>query len=132
MEDGNISYDLRPLAHGQVKALEYNRYDINGYHFWTVKLEASRPLAATCNSGVVTSGEDASGVAADYYGVLQKIIEYTFGGTKELKVVFFNVIGLIQSTAPEWMILVWLRSSMNHATQASIFYLHIKCNRCTI
>jgi hypothetical protein len=73
-----------------VKALEYSRYDINGYHFWMVKLEASRPLAATCNNGVVTSGEDASGVAADYYGVLQKIIEYAFGGTKELKVVFFQ------------------------------------------
>jgi hypothetical protein len=90
MEDGNISYDLRQLAHGQVKALEYSCYDINGYHFRTAKLEASCPLAATCNSGVVTSGEDASRVAADYYGVLQKIIEYTFGGTKELKVVFFQ------------------------------------------
>jgi hypothetical protein len=70
MEDGNISYDLRQLAHGQVKALDYSRYDINGYRFQTAKLEASHPLAATCNSGVVTSGEDASGVAADYYGVL--------------------------------------------------------------
>jgi hypothetical protein len=92
MEDGNISYDLRQLAHGQVKALEYSRYDINGYHFWTVKLEASCPLAASCNNGVVTSGEDANGVAADYYGVLQKIIEYTFGVTKELKGVFFQCV----------------------------------------
>jgi hypothetical protein len=91
MEDGNISYDLRQLTHGQVKALKYSRYDINGYHFWTAKLEVSPPLAAKCNNGVVTSGEDASGVAADYYGVLQKIIEYTFGGTKELKVVFFSM-----------------------------------------
>jgi hypothetical protein len=90
MEDGNISYDLRQLPHGQVKALEYSRYDINGYHFWAMKLEVSHPLAATCNSGVVTSGEDASGVAADYYGVFQKNIEYTFGATKELKVVFFQ------------------------------------------
>jgi hypothetical protein len=97
-----------------------------------VKFEASHPLAATCNSGVVTSGEDASGVAVDYYDILQKIIEYMFGGTKELNVVFFNVIGLIQSTTPEWMILVWLRSSMNHAIHASIFYLHIKHNKCTI
>jgi hypothetical protein len=70
MEDCNISYDLRQLAHGQVKALEYSRYDINKYRFQTAKLEASHPLVATCNSGVVTSGEDASGVAADYYGVL--------------------------------------------------------------
>jgi hypothetical protein len=50
----------------------------------------SRPLIATTNSGVVVNGEDASELAADYYGVLQKIIEYTFGGTKELKVVFFQ------------------------------------------
>jgi hypothetical protein len=60
-----------------------------------VILEASCPFVATTNSGVVANGEDASGLVADYYGVLPKIIEYTFGGTKELKVVFFNVIGLI-------------------------------------
>jgi hypothetical protein len=72
-----------------VKALEYGRYDINRYHFQTAKLEASHPLAATINSRVVANSEDASGLVANYYGVLQKIIEYTFGGTKELKVVFF-------------------------------------------
>jgi hypothetical protein len=107
MQDVNVSDDLRQLSLGQVKALEYGRYDINGYHFQTVKLEASHPLAATTNNGVVANGEDSSGLAADYYGILQKIIEYTFGGAKELKIVFFNVISLIQSTAPEWMILVW-------------------------
>jgi hypothetical protein len=47
MQDGNISDDLRQLAHGQVKALEYSHYDINEYRFWTTKLEASRPLVAT-------------------------------------------------------------------------------------
>jgi hypothetical protein len=55
-----------------VKALKYDCYDINGYHFWIAKLEASRSLAATTNSGVVANGEDASGLAADYYGVLKK------------------------------------------------------------
>jgi hypothetical protein len=44
----------------------------------------------TTNNGVVANGEDASGQAADYYGVLQKILEYTFGGNKELKVLFFE------------------------------------------
>jgi hypothetical protein len=73
-----------------VKTLEYSRYDINRYRFRTVKLEASRPLAATTNSWVVAHGENASGVTPNYYGVLQKIIEYTFGGAKELKVVFFQ------------------------------------------
>jgi hypothetical protein len=62
--------------------------------YLTAKLEASCTLAATTNSRVVANREDASGLVADYYGVLQKIIEYTFGGAKELKVVFFNVIGL--------------------------------------
>jgi hypothetical protein len=58
-----------------VKALECGRYDINGYYFQTTKLEASRPLAATTNNRVVEKGEGASGQAADYCGVLQKIIE---------------------------------------------------------
>jgi hypothetical protein len=106
MQDVNVSDNLRQLSLSQVKALESGRYDINRYHFRTVKLEAGHLLAATTNSRVVANGEDASGLAADYYGVLQKILEYTFGGSKELKVVFLNVIGLIQSTAPEWMILV--------------------------
>jgi hypothetical protein len=57
--------------------------------YLTAKLEASCPLATTTNSRVVANREDASGLAADYYSVLQKIVEYTFGGAKELKVVFF-------------------------------------------
>jgi hypothetical protein len=70
--------------------LEYSRYDINGYRFRTTKLEANRPLVATTNSGVVTSGEYVTGHVTNYYGILQNIVEYTFGGTKELKVVFLQ------------------------------------------
>jgi hypothetical protein len=33
MDDVNASDDLRQLSLAQVKALEYGRYDINGYHF---------------------------------------------------------------------------------------------------
>jgi hypothetical protein len=72
MQDINVFDDLRQLSLGQVKALEYGRYDINRYHFQTAKLEVSHPLAATTNSGVVANDEDASGLAADYYGVRQK------------------------------------------------------------
>jgi hypothetical protein len=90
MQDDNVSDDLQHLSLGYVKALEYDRYDINGYHFRMVMLEASCPLAATTNNGVVANGKDASGLATDYYGVLQKIIEYTFGGNKDLKVMFFE------------------------------------------
>jgi hypothetical protein len=90
MQDSNISDDLRQLAHGLVKALKYCRYDINKYHFQTEKLEVSHPVAATSIIGVVTSAEDACRVSADYYGVLQKIIEYMFRGAKWLNVVFFE------------------------------------------
>jgi hypothetical protein len=90
MQDVNVSNELRQLSLGQVKALEYSRYDINGYHFWMAKLEASHPLIATTNSGLVTGGEDATGHVIDYYGILQNIVGYTFGGAKELKIVFFQ------------------------------------------
>jgi hypothetical protein len=90
MQDANISNDLRQLSLGQIKALEYSHYDINGYHFRMVKLEASHPLAATTNSRLVTSGEDATNHVADYYDILQNIAEYTFSGAEEVKVVFFE------------------------------------------
>jgi hypothetical protein len=90
MQDVNVSNDLRQLPLGQVKALEYSHYDINGYHFRTVKLEVSRPLAATTNSGLVTSGKDATDHGIDYYNILQNIVKYTFSGAKELKIVLFH------------------------------------------
>jgi hypothetical protein len=131
MQDVNVFNDLRQLSLGQVKALEYSRYDINGYHFRTAKLEASHPLAATTNGRLVTSVEDATDHVIDYYDIIQNIVEYTFCGAKELKVVFFNMIDSIQSMALEWITSVWWRSSMNHAIQGAIFCLHIRRNRCT-
>jgi hypothetical protein len=80
---------LQQLAHGQVKAMEYSCYDINGYHFWMAKLEVSCPLADTTNIRVVTSAADASSHVIDYYGILKKFIEHTNRGTKELTIVFF-------------------------------------------
>jgi hypothetical protein len=91
MKDVNVSSDLRQLSLGQVKALECSHNDINGwYHFRTVKLDASHPLAATRNSGLVTSGKYSTGHVTHYYGIRQNIVEYTFCGAKELKVVFFQ------------------------------------------
>jgi hypothetical protein len=54
------------------------------------KLEVSHLLVATTNSRLVTCGEDATGHVIDNYDTLQNIIEYTFGGAKELKVVFLQ------------------------------------------
>jgi hypothetical protein len=82
MEDLNVLNDLRQLSHGH--------YDINGYLFWMAKLEAIRPLAATTNNGVVTSGEVTIGHVTDYYDILQNTVEYTFGSVEELKIVFLH------------------------------------------
>jgi hypothetical protein len=82
MQDAIVFDDLRQLSLGQVKALEYDRYDINEYHFWMAKLEASCPLAATTNSGVIANGEDDSGLATNYYGVLQKSLSTRSMATK--------------------------------------------------
>jgi hypothetical protein len=60
MQDANIIDDLGQLAYGQVKAREFSHDDINGYHFWITKLEATSPLTATSNNRVVTSAIDAS------------------------------------------------------------------------
>jgi hypothetical protein len=76
------------LSLGQVKASEYGRYDIKRYFFWTAKLEASHPLAAITNSGVVTNGEDASRLAANYYGVLKKSLNTRSVAPKSLKLCF--------------------------------------------
>jgi hypothetical protein len=115
-----------------VKAFDYSRYDINGYHFLTVKLEVSCPLAATTNSGVVTGNKDASSHVTDYYGVLQEIIEYTFGGAKEPRVEFFecDCFDPINGTRLDDFGMVVVR--MNHAIQAIIFCVHIKSNRYTM
>jgi hypothetical protein len=90
MQDVNVSNDLRQLSLGQVKALDYSRYDINRYRFRMAKLEATCPLAATMNNGLVTSGKEAIGHITDYYAIIQNIVVYMFGDAKELKVVFFQ------------------------------------------
>jgi hypothetical protein len=71
--------------------------------FGCQKLEVSHPLAAIINNRVVTSGEDDIDHVTNYYDILQNIVAYTFGGAKELRVVFFNVMmrfGTMSTTSP--------------------------------
>jgi hypothetical protein len=122
---------MRQLSHGKVKALEYSHYDINGYHFRTVKLEVSHPLAITTNNVVVTSGEDATGHVTDNYGFLQNIVEYTFDGAKELKVVFFqcDLFNPINGTRVDDFGMV--KFNIESRFQGAIFCMYIRCNMCT-
>jgi hypothetical protein len=45
---------------------------------------------ATTNSGVVTRAINAEGRETNYYGIINKILEFSFARNKELKVVFFD------------------------------------------
>jgi hypothetical protein len=86
----DVDPDLRQLAYGLVKVRSYDHYNVNGFQFRSTTFEALRPLAATTNSGVVTRTIDAEGHETNYYGIINKILEFNFVGNKELKVVFFD------------------------------------------
>lgn len=67
----------------------HTRYDVNGFRFRSAPFEAARPRAATCNSGVMVRATDDEGRESNYYGIIQKILEFKFIGNKELKLFFF-------------------------------------------
>jgi hypothetical protein len=73
-----------------VKVRSYGHYDVNGFRFCSTSFEALRPLAATTNSVVVMRAIDVEGRETNYYGIINKILEFSFAGNKELKVVFFE------------------------------------------
>jgi hypothetical protein len=73
-----------------VKVRSYGRYDVNGFRFCSTTFKALHPLVATTNSGVVTRAIDAEGRETNYYGIINKILEFSFVGNKELKVVVFD------------------------------------------
>jgi hypothetical protein len=80
---------LQQLAYGLVKVRSYGRYDVNGFQFHSTAFESLHTLAATTNSGVVTRAIDVEGCETNYYGIINKILEFSFAGNKELNVVFF-------------------------------------------
>jgi hypothetical protein len=45
---------------------------------------------ATTNSGGVMRAIDAEGRETSYYGIINKILEFSFVRNKELKIVFFD------------------------------------------
>jgi hypothetical protein len=63
---GNVHADLRQLSYRSIIAKSYGRYDINEFHFHSTIFEASRPLAATTNTRVVTRAVDAEGHKSKY------------------------------------------------------------------
>jgi hypothetical protein len=112
----DIYHDLRQLDYGLVKVRSYGHYSINGFQFHSTGFEALHPLATTNNSGVVTRAIDAKGHETNYYGIINKILEFSFVGNKEFKVVFFecdwfdnnngtrqNHFGMVKVKHNEWL-----------------------------
>jgi hypothetical protein len=73
-----------------IKVRSYGHYDINGFRFRSTQFEALRPLAATTNNRVVTRAINVEGCETNYYGIINKIMKFSFAGNKELKAVFFD------------------------------------------
>jgi hypothetical protein len=86
----DVHHDLWQLAYGLIKVISYGHYDVKGLRVRSIAFEALCPLAATTNSGVVTRAIDAEGRETNYYGISTKILEFSFDGNKEHKVVFFD------------------------------------------
>jgi hypothetical protein len=86
----NVHADLHQLSYESTVAKSYGRYDVNGFRLHSTIFEASRPLAATTNTGVVTRAIDADGHESKYYGVIKNIIEYSFARNNNLKIAFFD------------------------------------------
>jgi hypothetical protein len=84
----NVHPDLHQLSYGYVTIRRYGRYDVNGFCFRSTIFEDARPLAATCNTRVVVRPIDDEGWETNYYGVIKDILELTFRGDKDLRVVF--------------------------------------------
>jgi hypothetical protein len=73
-----------------VKVRSYGCYDVNGFQFHSTAFEALHPLTTTTNSGAMMRAIDVEGRETNYYGISNKILEFSFTGNKELKVVFFD------------------------------------------
>jgi hypothetical protein len=82
--------DLCQLSYRSVVAKSYGRYDVNGRCFHSTVFEASCPLVAITNTGVVMRAIDAEEHESKYNEIIKNIIEYNFAENKNLKTVFFD------------------------------------------
>jgi hypothetical protein len=85
----NVHPDLHQLSYGYITVISYGRYDVNGFCFPSTIFQEACPLAATCNTGVIGRAVDDERWETNYYGVIKDILKLTFGGDKDLRVVFF-------------------------------------------
>ena len=83
-----MSDELRCVSKGfEIRVKSYEKYDVNGYRFHTMKHQNERPNPKTINTGVFVGGADGT----DYYGRLENIYKLSFLlGSKDLHLVVFK------------------------------------------
>lgn len=85
-----INKDLAQISHGfKTRVNILTGYDVNNFRFRSEKYETSRPNPATTNTGLFLSCTEDD-TTTDYYGVIEDIIELTFEGSDQLKLVLFQ------------------------------------------
>jgi hypothetical protein len=112
----NVHLGLCQQSYGYITVGSYGRYDVNGFCFCSTIFEDAHPLVATCNIGVVVREVDDEGWEPNYYGVITDILELTFGGDEDLRVVLFycdsfdptrdtqeNQYGMVEVKHDEWV-----------------------------
>jgi hypothetical protein len=84
-----MSAELRQVADGcAYRVKSFTSYDVNGYHFHTLRHEQSQPNRRTTNTGVFTPNLDG----VEYYKRIEEIYELMFHGCKPLNLVIFKCL----------------------------------------
>jgi hypothetical protein len=84
-----MSVELRQVADGcAYRVKSFTDYDVNGYHFHTIRHEQSRPNQRTTNTRVFMPSLDG----VEYYERIEKIYELMFHGCKPLNPVIFKCL----------------------------------------
>jgi hypothetical protein len=129
----DVHPDLRAPAYRLVKVRSYGRYDVNGFQFHSTVFEALHPLAATTNSEVVMRAIDVEGHQTNYYGINNKILEFSFAGNKELKVVFFDCYWLDSNNRTRQNQFSMVEVKHNERLRGyDMFVVHTRSNKCII
>jgi hypothetical protein len=68
----NVHADLCQLSYGSVTTKSDGRYDVNVFRFRSTIFEASHPLVAITNTGVVLRVIDEEGHETKYYEIIKK------------------------------------------------------------
>jgi hypothetical protein len=88
---------------------------------------------ATTNSEVVTRAINVEGCEINYDGIINKILDFSFVGNKELKVVFFDCDWFDNNNETQQnQFGMWKSNTMNDYEDMTCSSLHTRSSKCII